>query len=485
MEALVQTIEVTPRMRMAQARTYEDWRIAAETEDERTGAAQWKAREESRRYDFRVIRRRLEELREIRAAGDPQRLLFFLNEGIHANAGNMGNAALYRRSLVGTKDLVSAYTRELASAIDQLGAVDEGEIPLAEKLDFLRRASHGFGRTALMFSGGGILGFFHVGVARALLEQGLLPNVLSGSSAGAIVAAMLGTHADDALRGMLSGRVLHEAFEGLFEASVERTARRRRVGVEELARFVETRIPDLTFGEAFEQTGRRINISVSPRELHQQPRLLNAMTSPTVCIREAVMASCAIPGIFPPVTLKAKDRDGERRPYIASRQWVDGSVANDLPARQLARLYGVDHFVTSQVNPIVLWSLRDTDAEDTLVAKLWEIGTQAFRQSLRATYPLGMKLTERVHSVNLAVRMVYSIATQDYTADVNILPRQKIWNLGKVLSLLSPDETEFLIAEGEAATWPRIERIRNATRVSRALDAALARLECETTAALA
>lgn len=477
MVAVTQTIELTPEIRMAQARTYEEWRAAAEAEDERTGAARWKAKDESRRYDYKVIRRRLEELREVRASGDPHRLLFYLNEGIHGNTGGMGSSALYRRARFGTKELVTTYSRELAGAIEQLAAQSEEDLPFAEKRKFFRRASHCFGRTAMMFSGGGILGFFHVGVARALLEQGLMPNVLSGSSAGAMVAAILGTQSPDELREMLQARTLHEAFEGLFEASIEPTRRRRRLGVAELRSFVESRIPDLTFQEAFEKTGRRINISVSPRELHQQPRLLNAITSPTVFIREAVMASCAIPGIFPPVTLAARGRTGERQPYVASRQWVDGSVTNDLPARQLSRLYGVNHFITSQVNPIILWTLRDTSAEDTLFAKLWDISTQAARQSVRATYPLSMKLTERAYPLNLFVRMAYGVATQDYTADINILPRRRAWNPAKLLSALSSHETEFLIAEGEASTWPRIERIRNCTRVSRALDAVLARLD--------
>ena len=477
MVAVTQTIELTPEIRMAQACSFDEWRAAAEAEDERTGSARWKAKDESRRYDFKVIRRRLEELREVRASGDPQRLLFYLNEGIHGNTGGMGSSSLYRRARFGTKDLVTAYSRELAGAIEQLGTKGEDELPFVEKRKFFRRASHCFGRTAMMFSGGGILGFFHVGVARALLEQGLLPNVLSGASAGALVAAIVGSHDEEELRGMLQARALHEAFEGLFEASVEPTKKRRRLGVAELRSFVESRLPDLTFAEAFEKTGRRINISVSPRELHQQARLLNAITSPTVFIREAVMASCAIPGIFPPVTLMARGHSGERQPYVASRQWVDGSVTNDLPARQLSRLYGVNHFITSQVNPIVLWTLRDTDAEDTLFAKFWEIGTQAARQSMRATYPLSMKLTERSYPLNVFVRMAYGIATQDYTADINILPRRRAWNPAKLLSALSAHETEFLIAEGEAAAWPRIERIRNCTRVSRALDTVLARLD--------
>jgi NTE family protein len=166
-------------------------------------------------------------------------------------------------------------------------------------------------------------------------------------------------------------------------------------------------------------------------------------------------------------------------PYVASRQWVDGSVTNDLPARQLSRLYGVNHFVTSQTNPVILWSLRDTAAEDTLAGKLWEIGQNATRESFRATYPLTMRMTRSIHPLNLFVRMAYAVTTQTYTADINILPRRRFWNPAKLLSILSEEETRWLIEEGEAATWPRIEQLRNTTLVSRHLDAILEQLESE------
>ena len=39
--------------------------------------------------------------------------------------------------------------------------------------------------------------------------------------------------------------------------------------------------------------------------MQQRSRLLNATTSPNALIREAVLASCAIPGMFPAVTLAA------------------------------------------------------------------------------------------------------------------------------------------------------------------------------------
>ena len=473
------TIELSPQRRMKQATSYEEWKQAALAEDERTGAARWKAQDKSRRYDYKVIRARLDEIREVRRSGDPHRVLFYLNEGIHGNTGGMGSSSLYRRARFGTKDLVTKYTIELAGALDDVANAPESEIGLAERLEFFRRASHCFGRTALMFSGGGMLGLFHVGVAKALVEQGLLPSVLSGASAGSIVAGILGTLGGDELEAAMEGNTILEAFAQLTEGSLDLASRSNRMRVDEVRSFIESQIPDLTFAEAFEKTGRQINITISPRQLHQQSRLMNAITSPNVMIRETVLASCAIPGIFPPVTLAAKDRHGARVPYVASRQWVDGSVTNDLPARQLSRLYGVNHFVTSQTNPVILWSLRDTAAEDTLAAKLWEIGQNATRESFRATYPLTMRLTRSLYPMNLFVRMAYAVATQTYTADINILPRRRFWNPAKLLSVLSEEETHWLIDEGEAATWPRIEQLRNATRVSRRLDAILESLESE------
>ncbi|MCA9503403.1 MAG: DUF3336 domain-containing protein [Myxococcales bacterium] len=462
---------------MQQARTYAEWKEAALAEDEQTGAARWRQVDRSRRYDYKVIRRRIDELRSIRASGDAHRLLFYLNEGIHGNTGGIGSAALYRRAHFGTKDLVTDYTRELAGALEQLAAVDEGTISFPEKLEFFRRASHCFGRTAMMFSGGGALGLFHVGVSRALIEQKLLPSVLSGASAGAIVAAILGTHGDDELLETLEARAVVEGFMGLSESSIELLKGNRRMGIDDLRHFVEHHIPDWTFQEAFERTGRRLNISISPRELHQQSRLMNAITSPNVFIRETVLASCAIPGIFPPVTLAARNRLGERQPYVASRQWVDGSVTNDLPANRLIRLYGVNHFMTSQTNPVILWSLSDARAQESLSGQLWQIGQNASREWLRATYPLAMQLTKRFYPFNLVTRMAYSVATQDYTADINILPRRRFWNPAKLLAVLSEDETRTMIHEGEAATWPKLERIRNCTRVSRTLDRILGGME--------
>ena len=123
--------------------------------------------------------------------------------------------------------------------------------------------------------------------------------------------------------------------------------------VDDLYAALERLIPDLTFLEAFERTGRHLNVSIAAAEKHQTSRLLNAITTPNVYIREAVMASAAVPGFYPPVALAAKNSQGKRQAYMPSRKWVDGSISDDLPAKRLARLYGANHFIVSQVLSLI------------------------------------------------------------------------------------------------------------------------------------
>jgi len=450
-------------------RSYETWRAAAMAHDVRSGADKWKRDDRSRRYDYQVIRRRYDEIRAVKATGDPLALLYYLSEGIHGNTGGMGRPAVYARAKFGTKDLITNYIAELADAIAQAGGVDETLMSAREKLSLFRRMSLCFGRSALMLSGAGALGPFHVGVTKALLEQGLLPDVISGSSAGSFVAAVIGTHDEATLRAALQPNQIAQTF-GEMTTSTATLGGRRQIGRGDLQAAIEAAVPDLTFEEAFQLTGRKINISVSPSEVHQSSRLLNAVTSPNVCIREAVMASCAIPGVFPAVTLMAKSARGERLPYVASRKWVDGSIADDLPAKRLARIYGVNHFITSQTNPVVLWAIRDSNSDDSLVSKLLDVYQSATKEWLKATYPFAMALVKRTYPLNVYVRMAYSVVMQDYTADINIIPRQRLWDPAKLLSVMSPAETQKLIGEGEAATWPKIEMIRNCTLIGRTID---------------
>ena len=87
-----------------------------------------------------------------------------------------------------------------------------------------------------------------------------------------------------------------------------------RFTANDVEKLIEATIPDLTFGEAYAKTGRQVSITVAPAEPHQRSRLLNAVSSPNVFLRSAAIASCAIPGVFPAVMLKAKNEVERRNP---------------------------------------------------------------------------------------------------------------------------------------------------------------------------
>lgn len=55
------------------------------------------------------------------------------------------------------------------------------------------------------------------------------------------------------------------------------------------------------------------------------PQLLNYLTAPNVLVWSASIASCAIPGIFSPVELLAKDKHGNITSYYPEGlKWSDG-----------------------------------------------------------------------------------------------------------------------------------------------------------------
>ncbi|HKX89750.1 MAG TPA: patatin-like phospholipase family protein, partial [Sphingopyxis sp.] len=146
------------------ASDYAAWSKAAREHDRKSGMQAWRDADESKHFDYRAIRGRLEKLRKLSAAGDVKGLLFVLNEGIHGNIDGMGHERLYAKARFGTKKLIEDYVAEVVSA---LGKIAASRIPREEKRDFFRRAQHCYGRSALLLSGSGSFLFFHIGVVKA------------------------------------------------------------------------------------------------------------------------------------------------------------------------------------------------------------------------------------------------------------------------------------------------------------------------------
>ncbi len=459
--------------KMESARSYDKWSDAANAYDHATGNDDWKEFEPTQSYDYRSIRSQLDKIRDLRIRRDLEQLLHTLNEGLHGNIGGIGKPELYNKAMLGTKRLIHQYLEEVCHALNDINQADETIISLERKEEFFARASHCYGRSALLLGGGGTTGFFHAGVIKALFEQGLLPTVIAGSSMGSVLGAIICTHTDDDLADRLETKHLHIALEETAQvvSKFQLIDTSKNINTDTFVAYIEKVIPDLTFLEAYELTGRKFNVTVSGLSPKQAPRLLNAITAPNVYIRSAVQASCAIYGIFPPVTLQAKNAYGEKVAYAPSQQWIDGSFLDDLPTKRLARLYGVNHFIASIINPVFLISGYTPDAEPSF----WRSYSRAAARVLKNVTTEALQLSRgylRVKSpvANMGLYLAYSLLSQDHTADLNISPKRRLANPMKLTQALNSEEIASLTHEGERCAWERLEMVRNCTAISRTLD---------------
>ena len=469
---------------MEQASNVSQWRSLASEHDQLSGAQAWKGSTDNDMFDARQISRRYLRLKEHCDAGNTVEVLFALNEGIHGNMGGMGKASLYRQSKLGTKDLIESYVNQLDIALQQVADAPDTIIAFDDKLDFFRRASHCFGRSALALSGGSGLIYFHHGVVQSLFEADLLPHVISGSSAGAWMCAQIGTRNDEELKDyFLSKRYEFTntlTTKGLFDIMSGKNREQVQQGRDEV---IDAFVGDQTFQEAYEHTGRYINISVAPFETHQTSRLLNAITSPNVTIRSAVRASSSVPGMVEPAQLEAKDSNGRIKPYLPNRLWVDGSFSEDLPFKRMSRLFGVNHFIVSMVNPAAVPFLK----EDPKTAP------DSLKKSIRSLYYLGVKETIKTarrwsspgirNQADTLLGLVYRLMDQDYSGDINIVMKTAQMR-ARHINFAFKDEAEIkdLIRAGQQTTWPKLDQIKNATLVSRVVDGILSELEQEAVA---
>ena len=173
---------------------------------------------------------------------------------------------------------------------------------------------------AFVFSGGGSRGAMEAGGIKALYERGIRPDLVVGSSAGAMNAAFLAIDPTDEgverLCGIWRDLRTREVVPGNILSKVWRVVRGRPsiVAGDALRTFVEQHIPTgkQTFGSL---AGIKLyitaaNLQTSTLYLYGEDR--------SAAIADAVMASSAFPGVFPPV-------------QIGGWQYVDGGLILNVP----------------------------------------------------------------------------------------------------------------------------------------------------------
>ncbi|KDE06795.1 hypothetical protein MVLG_02834 [Microbotryum lychnidis-dioicae p1A1 Lamole] len=470
------------RQALRRSRNFEEWKERALLLDAHLRFNEWKRSAPNAYYDSPLIRRVLRSLRELREKDDAEGVMAVLHAALRNNFAGSESFRLYSETFYGTKDLVQDYVDEVARSIEFVRKAPLDQVPLEIKHEFFRSSAKNLGATALCLSGGAGLGYYHFGVVRALLDTNTLPRVVTGTSAGSIVAAFLCTRTDDELRRLLVPE-LADRINACEEGLTTWLPRLLKTG----ARFEATHwarkasfftMGNMTFREAFERTGRILNISVIPYDTHSPTKLLNYLTAPDCVIYSASIASSAVPSVMNPVVLLQKDKDGKVKPWEFGGKHKDGSLRVDIPLQALHLLYNVNFSVVSQVNPhIHLFAFAPRGAPGRPVAhrrgKGWRGGflLSAAEQFLKIELTKNFRVIRDLELMpEFGGQNWSALFLQDFEGTVTIWPRSRFWDWFQLLS--DPNRTELArkLRVGQMATFPRVKMIENRLKIERQID---------------
>jgi NTE family protein len=210
--------------------------------------------------------------------------------------------------------------------------------------------------TAFVLGGGGLLGAHEVGMLRALAEAGVRPDLVVGTSIGALNGVLVAADpagAADRLARMWQGEELRLAFS---EKLFGRAARLARSGthlhsLEPLRRMLAGLLPGDDFSDLelpFQCVAASIE-GATARWFSSGP------------VVSAVMASCAVPGLLPPVEI-----DGEH--------YFDGGLVDSIPVGRAVAL-GASTVYVLQVGRI--------ESALAVPRRPWEVGLVAFEIARR------------------------------------------------------------------------------------------------------
>jgi predicted acylesterase/phospholipase RssA len=339
-----------------------------------------------------------------------------------------------------------------------------------------------FGRTALCLSGGASFAYYHFGVVKALLDADLLPEVITGTSGGALVAALVATRTNDELKTLLvpalAGKI--NACSEPFTIWIPRWWRTgaRFDSIDWARRCSWFTHGSLTFREAYERSGRILNVSCVPSDPHSPTLLLNYLTSPDCVVWSAVLASAAVPGILNPVVLMTKLRDGTLAPYSFGHKWKDGSLRTDIPLKALNLHFNVNFSIVSQVNPhinLFFFSSRGSAGEPVTHrrGRGWRGGFigSALEQYLKLDLTKWLKVVKALELLPRPLGQDWSqIWLQHFSGTITIWPRSRISDFWRILSDPDPARLAIMLFVGQQSVFPKLLFLANRLKVERTIE---------------
>jgi NTE family protein len=219
-------------------------------------------------------------------------------------------------------------------------------------------------KIAFALGGGGRLGASEVGMLRALFERDIVPDLIVGTSIGALNGAAIAvapeTSTVDRLEEIWTTLGKSEVFSGTVFSGAANLVRSRTAlqSNEPLRSLIERLLPAKTFADLavpFECVAASIE-RAAEHWFSQGPLV------------DAILASCAVPGILPAVEI-----EGEH--------FIDGGVVNSIPIARAVELGATEIFV-----------LHVGRIERPLTAPKnpWQVGMVAFEVARRHRFARDM-----------------------------------------------------------------------------------------------
>jgi NTE family protein len=218
-----------------------------------------------------------------------------------------------------------------------------------------------------VLSGGGNLGVSQVGMLRALIERGILPDVVVGTSVGALNGAVIASTPDiegvDRLTDLWCSLRTSEVFPGGKLARAWNVLSRddHLFGNEGLQAVIERAAPAPTFEETV------VPLRVVATDLHSAEEVVFAAGP----VASALLGSCALPGIYPPV-----EHDG--------RTLVDGAVTNAVP---------ITHALAGNAERVYVLDVSGGGFGDRPIRSPLDVAVRAFNISRNQRFDLEMRNT--------------------------------------------------------------------------------------------
>ena len=483
------------RRNVQSATNYADWMKAAEALDTYLGNQKWKETEDYAYYDHQTAKKvkdqlkaRKEHASSAEEGEDDGKALRDLRALVEACVKNnfvgVENPRIYSETYYGTKELAQEFIDELYTSLNFL--LQSPGLSKAEKYSLCKHLHTNFGRTALCLSGGASFAYYHFGVAKALLDASLLPDVITGTSGGALVAALIATRTNEELKRVLVPALAYHITACSSDSFMTGVRRWYRTGARfdsldwarECSWFCRGSI---TFMEAYNRTGRILNVSCVPSDPHSPTILANYLTAPNCVIWSAVLASAAVPGILNPVVLMSKNSDGTLSPYSFGHKWKDGSLRTDIPLKALNLHFNVNFSIVSQVNPhinLFFFASRGTVGRPVTHRKGrgWRGGFlgSAMEQYLKLDLNKWLKVLRHLELLPRPLGQDWSeIWLQRFSGTITIWPKSRISDFWHILSDPTPERLARMIQVGQQSTFPKLLFIANRMKIERLVEQGL------------